>query len=431
MSEKYIEVTLIRSVQSNPVLDKVLNSVNTYLLRNKGAVSDFNLIKDVVERNTDAVDEEINALLPIPLYLGLMGTMIGIVIGLFSMPSISDANFESAIDMLIGGVKIAMIASFIGLLLTVILSGYKYKSAKLHAEGLKNDLFSWIQTQLLPVLSQNISSSIYALQANLLKFNDTFSTNISSFNGLMNKILESFNSQVSLMNELKEVDVAQLAKLNVNVLQELRISTKEFEKFTQFLSQLNVFVANADKLNYNITNQLDRTQAVETIANAMDSNIQVNKELMGVLQMEMREFSTRKKMVTDTVIDVDNTLTQSLDQLKMHIDAQITAIKNITIKEEDLLEKLLMEDRGNLNELKKLSTLNTGMSSLEKETKSHNDKLDTLNKAIENLAGQLAKPSEPAIKIPKAVQYAGYVFIGTGAIVGLGFCCWTLYKMIA
>ena len=140
MESKYIEITLIKSTgNSNVVFEKVLNSVNTYLLRNKGAVSDFNLIKDVVERNTDAIDEEINTLLPIPLYLGLMGTMLGIVIGLFAMPSISDANFEKAIDILIGGVKIAMIASFTGLLLTVLLSGWKYKGAKTKAEGLKND----------------------------------------------------------------------------------------------------------------------------------------------------------------------------------------------------------------------------------------------------------------------------------------------------
>jgi hypothetical protein len=430
MSEKYIEVTLIRSAQSNQVLDKILSSVNTYLLRNKGAVSDFNLIKDVVERNTDAVDEEINALLPLPLYLGLMGTMIGIVIGLFSMPSISDDNFESAIDMLIGGVKIAMIASFIGLLLTVVLSGYKYKGAKLQAEGLKNDMFTWIQTQLLPVLSQNISSSIYSLQANLLKFNDTFSVNVGSFNDVMNKILYSFDSQVNLMNELKEVDVAQLAKLNVNVLQELRVSTKEFEKFTQFLNQLNVFVANADRLNLNINNQLDRTQAVEVIANSMENNIQANKQLMDVLQMEMREFDNRKQMVTNAVVNVDNILTKSLDSLKLHIAEQIEAIKNITIKEENLLENLLKEDRGNLNELKKLGMLNAGMAVLEKETRSQNDKLDALNKAIYDLADKLATPLEPAIKIPEVVKYAAYVFIGTGAATGVGFCFWTLYKFL-
>lgn len=427
MEEKYIEVTLIRSKQSNVVLDKILSSVNTYLLRNKGAVSDFNLIKDVVERNTDAVDEEINSLLPIPLYLGLMGTMIGIVIGLFSMPSISDENFESAIDMLIGGVKIAMIASFVGLLFTVILSGWKYKGAKLQAEGLKNDFFTWIQTQLLPVLSQNISSSIYSLQANLLNFNDTFSTNISSFNGLMNKILNSFDGQVNLMNELKEVDVAQLAKLNVNVLQELRTSTKEFEKFNTFLNQLNSFVDNAQKLNHNINNQLDRTYAIEQIANSIGSNISTNNQLIGVLQSELREVSSRKQMVAEAVIDVDNVLSKSLEDLGRHIDAQINAIKNITIKEEDLLEKLLKEDRGNLNELKKISELKI---SVEKGTAAQNEKLDQLNASLHILGEAIKSNGKPDLQIPTVLKYAAYVFIGSGALIGVGFCLWTLYKIV-
>ena len=430
MEEKYIEVTLIKSVTANPVLDKILASVNTYLLRNKGAVSDFNLIKDVVERNTDAVDEEINALLPIPLYLGLMGTMIGIVIGLFSMPSISDDNFEGAIDMLIGGVKIAMIASFIGLLLTVVLSGYKYKGAKLYAEGLKNDFFTWIQTQLLPVLSQNISSSIYSLQANLLQFNDTFSVNVNNFNGLMTKILYSFDSQVSLMNELKDVDVAQLAKLNVNVLQELRVSTKEFEKFNLFLNQLNSFVDNAQKLNHNISNQLDKTHDIERLTQSIGTNVQVNKNLIEVLQSELSEVSSRKQMVNDAVIDVDKTLTKSLEDLKRHIDAQINAIKDITIKEEDLLEKLLKEDRGNLNELKKLGTLNTGMSVLEKETKSQNDKLDAVIRSIDTLNKILQTPTGPAVKIPEVMKYAAYTFVGSGAVLGVGFCFYTIYNIL-
>lgn len=431
MQEKHIEVTLIKvTATSNSVLDKILGSVNTYLLRNKGAVSDFNLIKDVVERNTDAVDEEINSLLPIPLYLGLMGTMIGIVIGLFSMPSISDANFESAIDMLIGGVKIAMIASFIGLLITVVLSGWKYKGAKLESQSQKNDLFTWFQTQLLPVLSQNISSSIYSLQANLLNFNDTFSTNISSFNGLMTKILYSFDSQVALMNELKEVDVAQLAKLNVNVLQELRISTKEFEKFNLFLNQLNSFVDNAQKLNHNINNQLDRTYAIEQIASSIGSNITVNTELIGVLQAELREVGQRKQIVSDAVIDVDNVLSKSFEDLRRHIDAQINAIKNITIKEEDLLEKLLKEDRGNLNELKKLSELKTSMDNVEQGTKSQNNKLDKLNNSIDTLTDILKTKDPKAFEMPDYFKYVLYVFVGSGAILGVGFCFWTIYKIL-
>lgn len=39
-------------------------------------------MKDVVERYCDAEEEEINIQQPIPLYLGLMGTMVGIIVGI-------------------------------------------------------------------------------------------------------------------------------------------------------------------------------------------------------------------------------------------------------------------------------------------------------------------------------------------------------------
>ena len=431
MEPKYIEVTLIKSTgESNVIFDKVLNSVNTYLIRNKGAVSDFNLIKDVVERNTDAVDEEINTLLPIPLYLGLMGTMLGIVVGLFAMPSISDENFEKAIDILIGGVKIAMIASFTGLLLTVLLSGWKYKGAKTQAESLKNDFFTWIQTHLLPVLSQNTTSSIYSLQANLLKFNDTFSTNVVSFNGVLSKILESFDSQVNLMNELKDVDVAQLAKINVTVLQELRTSTKEFEKFNTYLHQVNSFVDNAQKLNFQIGNQLERTQSIELVAEAIGTNITANREIITILQSELQEVSNRKQFVSDAVIDVDNSITKSLEKLKEHIDAQMESIRNITIKEESFLENLLGNDRGNLNELKKLGKLEKTMSSIGKSTTTQNEKLDKLGDSVMELTEVLKNQKQIDFQLPKNIKYLSLAFFGSGATIGIGYCLWSVYKLL-
>src|SRR5690606_28850043 len=86
---KKTEVNIIESdAKKNCVFEKILFSVNNYLIRNRGAASDFNLIKDIVERNTDAVEEDINSSIGIPLYLGLMGTMMGIVIGLFNMPDL-------------------------------------------------------------------------------------------------------------------------------------------------------------------------------------------------------------------------------------------------------------------------------------------------------------------------------------------------------
>jgi hypothetical protein len=414
-------VSLIKTSSNNLIHRKINESINTYLLTNKGAVSDFNLVKDIVDRNCDAIDEEINTQLPIPLYLGLMGTMLGIVVGLFTMPSISDKTFENSIDMLIGGVKIAMISSFIGLLLTTINSGFFYKGAKSKVESMKNVFFTFIQTQLLPILSQNVTSSIYSLQQNLNKFNEKFETNIGNFNGLLGKILSSFNSQVDLMQELKKVDVAQLARLNISVLAELRNSTKEFEKFNLYLHQVNSFVDNAVKLNAQIGHQLERTVDIEKIVGTIASNVALNRNLIEVLQADLQEIDSRKKVVSDAVINVDDIIQKGLEELKEHTLAKLHAIRDITIKEEDLLEKLLKEDRGNLDELKKLGSVKISMEKLESATYSQNAKLDSLINSVKDLSSNIKNQKVPDVKLPKSLKILTYIFFGTGTLIGLTY----------
>ena len=67
---------------THPLLYQIEQAINAYLLKNKGATGDFLLIKDIVERYCDAKREEIETQLPMPLYMGLMGTMLGIIIGI-------------------------------------------------------------------------------------------------------------------------------------------------------------------------------------------------------------------------------------------------------------------------------------------------------------------------------------------------------------
>ena len=103
-------------------------------LMNCFATSDFNLIKDIVERNCDSVEEDINQTISIPLYLGLLGTFLGIIMGLLQISGM-DYNSTSnglgeAISILLKGVQIAMFASFTGLFLTVLNSGVFMKGAK-------------------------------------------------------------------------------------------------------------------------------------------------------------------------------------------------------------------------------------------------------------------------------------------------------------
>jgi hypothetical protein len=386
MDNEYIEITIIEK-DGDPdfVEQEIINSINGYLIRNKGGVSDFNLIRDITERNIATIEDEIDTMIPIPLYLGLAGTMIGIVVGLFALPSISSDNFESSADVLIGGVKIAMIASFTGLILTVLNSGYIFKRAKTVTEKQKNHFFTFLQTELMPAISQNLTASIYSLQSNLVEFNKTFKSNIGKFDNSLEGISEAFNSQVELIKELKNLDMVELSKLNITVLGELRTSTREFEKFNKYLHLLNSFVDNAERLNFNLSQQLTRTVAIEGIASEIGNNIQLNKTLMEWLTDDRDAMSARKKMITDTVIDVDLHIQKAFDQLKISIEERMKSIQEITIKEEQLLENLLKDKRGNLDELKKLTSMNEGLINMGQDIGKQNSILKEQSTVLKEL----------------------------------------------
>ena len=100
--EDEVEITYINAFDekqgaiSHPLLLRIINAINAYLLKNKGATGDFLLIKDIVERYCDTKREEIETQLPMPLYLGLMGTMLGIIIGIGYIAIVS--GFSAFID---------------------------------------------------------------------------------------------------------------------------------------------------------------------------------------------------------------------------------------------------------------------------------------------------------------------------------------------
>ena len=221
-----VSVIYLHKDEDSDLLRTVIKTINNYLRKNKGGAADFHLMKDIVERHCDSIDEEINHKLPVPIYLGLMGTVMGIIIGLFSLnfqfdpetQSLNGQLFVESVSGLINGVKLAMICSLVGLAMTTILSSWLYRGAKAKLEEQKNMLYDFIQTKLLPQMSKDAASTILALQANLEKFNSSFEENIEGFGGIMDDIHKSFDSQVKLQKELKKMDISQIANLNTNVL---------------------------------------------------------------------------------------------------------------------------------------------------------------------------------------------------------------------
>lgn len=391
-----VSVISVAQKEKSILLGEVTDTINNYLKKNKGGAADFHLVKDIVERHTDSIDEEINHKLPVPIYLGLMGTVLGIIIGLFSLkfqfdPATNSLNgqlFVNSVSGLIKGVKLAMICSFVGLLLTTLLSSWRYMGAKSKLEAQKNAFYDFIQTRLLPQMTKDAASTILALQSNLEKFNKSFEENIKGFGCIMDEIHTAFDSQVALQKELKKMDLTQVANLNANVLVQLRNSMTEFEKFTQYLGQMNTFVRSTAKLTDSINDQLQRTEAVETIANGMRDNIQKNQLVMEKLRVFLERVNEQQALA-EAAGEIDSAMAQAIEELKNHAQEQINSIRTYTTEATEDLHDLVTSERGHLRSLDKLGKLDE-LDKLVAAITSMKDDNRTVNSALEKKIESLA-----------------------------------------
>ena len=424
---------------THPLLYQIEQAINVYLLKNKGAIGDFLLIKDIVERYCDAKREEIETQLPMPLYIGLMGTILGIIIGIGYIAIVSgfSAFIESpsnSIGALMGGVAIAMIASLIGIILTTY-GSWKAKNASSHMEAYKNQFYTWIQTELLPILG-GTENSLAQLQENLLKFNRSFSTNTTKLDKALQKVEASYENQIELMQAIKRLDIRKMATANVSVLHELQACMPQLERFGQYMHHANEYIEHINALNENINSQMNRTQLIERMGE--------------FFEQEVKEIEQRKAAISQSVGAVDDKLQQTLKVLKENADKSMQEMNEALVRKQDIFNKALddqqeifrkkIQENGNvLDELKKLNdvalAINTQSEKLDSELESlnslkfemvqmkanQNKQLDELISAVQNISVEASIPKPPKQSFPweisKPVKYLIISFIGLGTIV--------------
>lgn len=382
--------------KGNKVFDNILFSVNNYLIRNRGASSDFNLMKDIVERNTDAVEEDINLSVGTPLYLGLMGTMMGIVIALFNMPDLgvelgteqTGKTLDEGIAMLIGGVKIAMIASFVGLMLTIINSGWVFKGSRSYSEAKKNEFYTFIQVELLPIINQGLAATLDSLQRNLLQFNKEFSINLKGLTGVFDANRSAIREQKMLLDAIDKAKVSEMTKYNIAVLKQLDLSVGKFEMFNAFLSNTSQFVENSQLIVSKSNELLARTDNFKTIADNLENKLNQSQLLIEFLSEHFNKLEEHKEFTSKAVADVGHLISELFKELKEQIQNSSEAVKQFTIEETDLLKTALSESKTNLSNLEHLGTLKTDVSLFKNSAVTQ---VEHLKLAIDELNKNMAK----------------------------------------
>lgn len=330
----------------NKVFLSIKESISKYLGSNSGSVIDFHLLKDAVDRHCDAVENDINTQTPVPLYCGLAGTMVGVIIGLTSLlisgsidallhstssnSVTADAVSEGVSDLL-EGVAWAMLASICGIFFTTV-SSILFKNYKLQGESGKNTFLAWLQAKLLPELPSDTSDALSKLVTNLNKFNNTFAENTSKLGDSLKNVNDSYRIQADIIQSVHDMDVMKMAKANVNVLKELKECTDKLEVFNQYLNDIHGYTDAIHKFTTQFEGESDRLHVLEEI---------------------QQFFMRHKQEIAKDSADADIALREALRTMKESTNSSLNDINTILVQQAEDFKQILQDERDSFSLINK------------------------------------------------------------------------------
>ena len=364
-------VVLLRTNQNKQTLfGDLADGINRYILKCRTVAPDFGAVQGMAEREYERIVKDIESTIQLPLYIGMMGTLFGIIFGLFQLDISGDLEGND-IQFLLYGVKIAMIAGFVGLLLTTLSNTFLFKNAQNEADLRKNKFYRFIQTDLLTASSGDLATVVASMQKNLELFNDKFRGNILEFDKSTAAIFENTRTQRDFLSKLNEMDFQKVVAANIEIFNKLTDITGEFDKFTVYISQLNQNMAAATQLGTKLDTLIGTAEGaglhIASIAKDVDSRLATSNEVMQYMKQHSSAMEERKSVLAKAIIDFDSFLQKTLTQLEQTALERSIAIKDNLIKQEDAMLRSFSSAPVAFQKLEVLHPINEQLSVLTKE----------------------------------------------------------------
>lgn len=237
-------VSLISKAQNydNPEFKRVIFKTNSYLCKNHGTAADYELLKNICEHDIEVLDDQIHNTLNAPLYLGLAGTFIGVIVGLWGVnlnDFMTGSVQTSGLQYLLWGVVAAMVASLCGLGMTVYNTVYSYRESVKDNDIAKEKYFDFLRTELMPVLSNSMASSLSSLKSVLGHFVDRFGKNLDSYAESAQLLNDNLEKQHQVLEDINKLSLTKTATKIAETFVNLKDSADKLEIFKRYQDQLN------------------------------------------------------------------------------------------------------------------------------------------------------------------------------------------------
>ncbi len=362
-SEPTVTLSLLRAdVYESPLAHRIVVAINSYLVRSRGAVIDFALIKNLVDRHTQLNRQQIWYEAWVPLLIGVFALFFIGSIGVLLLPNLSDGLIDrtalaSTATVFFSSVKWVALSVLTGASLTMMVVVGLHPRARGEMLRRKNSLFTLVQTELLPTLFQDTTHSLHLLQTSLNSFQRGFTESIGSLRTLIDRNYETLKAQERIADALQQTDAMQLAQANADMFQSLGKSAEGLDQFRQYLSQMNHFIENTTALNDKVNRFLFRTEHLETIAEKIKETLDKNERLHHFIASHFSELEKRGQLITQAVVKIDDVLDKSLGELMEHTQHKIRAIRDLSAQEENQLLKTYEENKHVFGKLARIDDL--------------------------------------------------------------------------
>ena len=300
----------------------IVNRTNEYLCKNTGTSADLGILEDICDNQKNALEDEIHNSLNVPLYLGLAGTFIGIITGLWGIDfkQMFGAGGElTGLQHLLYGVVVAMSASFLGLGFTVFNSAVTYKDAVSKSNEGKEEYMDFLRRELMPLLSNSMASSLNSLRGVLGHFVDKFGRNLDAYADSAELLNDNLEKQHLVLQEINKLSLTRTANKIAETFLQLKDSSDSLAVFQTYQQQLNSTIANVSGmvnqiqtllgkfdeftagLSVVVSNQNKMTELQREFQEAITTHFPTGSEARDVWRKEFDMFISEGKQVSESL----------------------------------------------------------------------------------------------------------------------------------
>lgn len=393
-----IKTILIQDTDVTDDFRSTIDDINAYLRKNQNKTTDYHIIKEIVDRNAQDAEEEVDTMLSAPLYLGLMATIVGVAIGVVFFALDIEKLFNPD-NVKIDGLKIflidigiAMVASFLGVFFTKK-STSAFKDSRSIMSSNKNKFLSWIQTELMPNLSDDITGALIKMTQDLNEFNSTFASNTKELKDTLALVIDNNKGQVEILNSIEKLNVNKIATANIEVYDKLKGCTDEIEKLFEHLGKSEQYINSVVSLNNQIGGIEERTRVFEEVGNYFKDEIEYVKERQGLMRQQM---SSLDSVLQEAMANLGESVGQGIIELSSVFQRQNQSVQSLIEEQQNSLMESLSQQRIIINQ--KMDEMSDPFAGL-KDTFAEIG--EETRKGIENISGTFEQQNQAVAQMLK------------------------------